>query len=242
MHTAKILFVSFLFSDLTRARRKGDKDAAESHPLESNELRSLFDKSDVSPIPKDDGFTVSNIPNFLGIEPRNHLSEEMEITESRQFPGVSGVTMPEGLPGKPNGGGMPTMPSGGEVPTMPGMPNMPNGGGIPTIPGGIPVMPNGGKIPKAPSGGKVLTMPGGMPNNRDNVQPPSSTRAHVLSESRSFNVNSRKVNSDSRINPTIPGIPGLPNQPDFPSFPEKPKNNTGNMTESEIPGVVIPAY
>ncbi|GFS78257.1 hypothetical protein TNCV_3172131 [Trichonephila clavipes] len=214
--------------DLTRARRKGDKDAAESHPLESNELGSLFDKSDVSSIPKDDGLTVPNIPNLLRIEPRKHPSEEMETSESRHFPGVSGVTMPEG---KQNGGG--------EVPTMP---NMPNGGRIPTIPSGKPDMPNGGKIPKAPSGGKVPTMPGGMPNSRGNVQPPSSTRAHVLSESRSFNVNSKKVNSDSRINPTIPGIPGLPNQPDFPSFPEKPKNNTGNMTESEIPGVVIPAY
>ncbi|GFY78657.1 hypothetical protein TNIN_274701 [Trichonephila inaurata madagascariensis] len=97
--------------------------------------------------------TMPSIPGFPRIESRNHPSEEMEMIESRQFPGVPGVTMPGGMPGMPtmpgmpnmpNGGGIPTMPSGGGVPTMPGMPNMPNGGGIPTMPsgGGIPTMPN----------------------------------------------------------------------------------------------------
>ncbi|GFQ79179.1 hypothetical protein TNCT_541131 [Trichonephila clavata] len=152
--------------------------------------------------------------------PRRHPTREFNIDETHQSPGWTSSPIPN-------------------------IPTVPNGEGIPTISKGegIPTMLN--KIPTVPSEGKVPTMPGGMPNmpnNRGNIQPPSSTRAHMLSKSRNFNVNSRNLNSDSRINPTIPGIPGLPNQPDFPSFPEKPKNNTGNMTESEIPGVVIPAY
>ncbi|GFU43858.1 histone-lysine N-methyltransferase SETMAR [Trichonephila clavipes] len=168
--------------------------------------------------------TMPSIPSFPRIGSRSHPSDEMEMIESRQFPGVPGVTMPGGLPGMPtmpsvdgiptapgmpnmpNGGGIPTMPSGGGVPTMPGMPNMPNGGGLPTMPsaGGVPTMPgmpnmpNGGGIPTMPSAGGVPTMPG-MPNMPNGGGIPTMPSAGGV--------------------PTMPGMPNMPNGGGIPTMP-----------------------
>lgn len=107
-------------------------------------------------------------------------------------------------------------------------------------------------------------MGGGMPNmSQPDVgsvpSPPGNSRRNLIEErtkrelKQYFNgakLQNRQLRkrrsyprsyfSNMRLNPTVPGIPGMPGQPDFPSVP-KP-NNTSNMTESEIPGVEIPAY
>ncbi|XP_035221595.1 pre-mRNA polyadenylation factor FIP1-like [Stegodyphus dumicola] len=97
---------------------------------------------------------------------------------------------------------------------LPTQPNMPGMDNMPTQPN-MPGMPDMENVPTQPS------MPGmpGLPSSR-----------HFQSRRR------------ARVNPTIPGMPGMPGGPDMPSFPEKPNNNTSNVTQSEIPGVVIPAH